>query len=69
MYDSAIRYIDSQLARLFEHLQTIDEYDNTLIIITADHGEALYDRGFCGHAAGNDRRIHDDDGTTSTANC
>jgi len=38
-YDSGIRYTDVQLGRLFEWLRKKDLYDNTLIIITSDHGE------------------------------
>lgn len=61
MYDSVIRYVDAQLKTLFEFLREIGEYDNTLIVVTADHGEALGDRGIYGHASGNEQRLYDDD--------
>lgn len=61
MYDSVVRYVDSQLRTLFEFLKEIGEYENTLIVVTADHGEALGDRGIYGHAAGNEQRLYDDD--------
>jgi len=61
MYDSAIRYVDIQLRILFDYLKEIGEYENTLIIVTADHGEALGDRGIFEHAAGNETRMHDKD--------
>lgn len=61
MYDSVVRYVDAQLETLFDFLREIGEYDNTLVIVTADHGEALGDRGIYGHAAGHEQRIYDDD--------
>jgi len=61
MYDSVIRYVDTQIRKLFDHLREIGEYDNTLIIVTADHGEALGDRGIYGHAAGDEQRLYDND--------
>ncbi len=38
-YDAEIAFIDSQIARLLEAIS--DERERTLIIVTADHGEAL----------------------------
>ncbi len=49
-YDAGIRSVDAQLAELFGYLREIGVYDNSLIIITSDHGESLYDRGiYFGH--------------------
>jgi choline-sulfatase len=61
MYDSVVRYVDAQLERLFDHLREAGEYENTLVVVTADHGEALGDRGIYGHASGNEQRLYDDD--------
>jgi arylsulfatase A-like enzyme len=40
--------VDSQLGRLFERLKEIGEYEKTLIIFTADHGEQLGDHYMSG---------------------
>jgi choline-sulfatase len=48
-YDSALRHIDDQLCRIKKWLKNENEWDNTILIITADHGEALADRGIYGH--------------------
>lgn len=48
-YDGAIAYLDSQLAALLARLKQLDLYDDSLIIITSDHGEAFGDKGLTGH--------------------
>jgi hypothetical protein len=48
-YDSAVRYVDDQLTRIVEWLKTNDVWDETALIVTADHGDALCDRGIYGH--------------------
>jgi choline-sulfatase len=42
-YDAAIQQNDKSFGDLIEELKQLDLYDNTLIILTADHGEELYD--------------------------
>ena len=49
-YDSEIAYCDLHIGRLLDRLRTLDLYDETLIIFTADHGEEFYDHGLLGHA-------------------
>lgn len=45
-YDSEIRFVDTHLQELY----TLFKWDqNTLLIITSDHGEGLWDHGFMGH--------------------
>lgn len=51
IYDNALSYIDSQIARLLEYLRERDVLDETVIIVTGDHGEALHDRGIYNHPA------------------
>ncbi|MFO7975360.1 MAG: sulfatase [Candidatus Hydrogenedentota bacterium] len=46
-YDGEARFADDQAARLLEALER--DFPNTLIIITADHGEELWDHGATGH--------------------
>ncbi len=48
-YDEGIRYVDDGLGRIFELLQRRGLYDDTLIIITADHGEEFMEHGLLGH--------------------
>jgi len=40
-YDGEIAYMDACIARLFTRLQELGIADNTLIILTSDHGETL----------------------------
>jgi arylsulfatase A-like enzyme len=43
-YDGAVAYADMELGRLFAALQTMGLADDTIIVLTADHGEPLGDR-------------------------
>ncbi|HIE50753.1 MAG TPA: sulfatase [Armatimonadetes bacterium] len=40
-YDAEIAYCDAVLARLFTRVDELDLWDDTLIIVTSDHGEEL----------------------------
>jgi len=42
-YYGMVSEVDAQLGRLFDHLRRQDNWDNTLIIVTGDHGEMLGD--------------------------
>ena len=42
-YDMELAWMDSQLGRLFDHLESSGALDNTLIVLTADHGQGLSD--------------------------
>ena len=48
-YDNALHYVDKQLGRLFTVLKELEMYDDALIIVTADHGEAFYENGYATH--------------------
>jgi arylsulfatase A-like enzyme len=48
-YDGTIAYLDSQLGALFKELDKRAVLDNTLVIITSDHGEMLGEHGLFGH--------------------
>lgn len=41
LYDAEIRYLDEQLQRLWSHLRDVGAWENTLLIVTSDHGEYL----------------------------
>jgi arylsulfatase A-like enzyme len=45
MYDGEIRFTDFQLGRLFDALKQEGLWENTIIIITADHGEGFGEHG------------------------
>ncbi len=50
-YDGALAYLDDHLGRLFEALEGRGVLDNTIVVITSDHGEefgehGLYDHGY-----------------------
>jgi arylsulfatase A-like enzyme len=51
-YDQAIRYLDANLARLFDELERRGVLDNTIVIVTADHGEEFLEHGLIGHGDG-----------------
>jgi arylsulfatase A-like enzyme len=49
-YKAALSYIDEELGRLLAYLKTIRAYENTIVVITSDHGENLGERGiYCTH--------------------
>ncbi len=49
-YDGGIAYEDQQVGRLLDKLKSLGLYENTLILITADHGEHFGDHQLLGHA-------------------
>jgi arylsulfatase A-like enzyme len=48
-YDGGIAYEDSQIGVVIHGLKDRGLYDNTLIVITGDHGEGLGEHGVWGH--------------------
>ncbi len=49
IYDSAISYHDQQLGRFVAQLKAWGIWDQTMFILTADHGEELFEDTRCGH--------------------
>jgi arylsulfatase A-like enzyme len=45
LYDGGIRHLDSELEQWFAELERRGLLEDTLVIVTADHGENLLDRG------------------------
>ena len=45
MYDSQIRLVDSAVKDIISTLKRKNLYDDTLVIVTADHGEEFWDHG------------------------
>jgi arylsulfatase A-like enzyme len=49
LYDAEIRHIDAQLERLFDHLKRTGQWDDTTVVVCADHGELHGEHGLYGH--------------------
>jgi hypothetical protein len=50
LYDGELAYTDSQLGKLFDWMEKTGRFDNTMVVIMADHGESLGERGVYRHA-------------------
>ena len=58
-YDGGIRYLDQELEDLFSYLRQIGRFDNTLLIVSADHGDTLGENGHWGHGVDTcQREVH-----------
>jgi len=51
-YDGGIAYLDSQIGNLVSRLKQLGLYENTLLIVTSDHGEAFGEKSLVGHGVG-----------------
>ena len=49
LYDDGISWIDRKLGELFDDLEKRGLVENTLVVLTADHGEMLGEHGLIGH--------------------
>jgi len=59
LYDAEIRYLDQALGELFVVLEEDQLFDDSLIIVTADHGESLGEHGQWTHGTSLfDQQIH-----------
>lgn len=56
-YENSARYIDHQIGRLLDGLKKNGLYDNSTILIMADHGESLGENHRFGHGGGTEHRI------------
>ncbi len=48
-YDENLLYGDHEVGRVIQKLKDMKLYDDTILIITADHGEAFWEHNFQGH--------------------
>lgn len=55
-YDGGIRAVDARIGELIGELKRRGRYANTLLVVTADHGEEFYDHGGWGHG----QSLHDE---------
>jgi arylsulfatase A-like enzyme len=49
-YNSEILYTDHWIGKMVEAIDRMGLKENTLIVVTADHGESLGERGYQGHS-------------------
>ncbi|MCC5850521.1 MAG: sulfatase [Verrucomicrobia bacterium] len=54
-YDTAIRYVDDQIGQLIFRLKQAGVYEDTLMILSSDHGENMGELGIYGEHATADR--------------
>jgi arylsulfatase A-like enzyme len=45
LYDAGVYWVDKQISRLVEALQPLQRWDETVLAVTADHGEAFLEHG------------------------
>lgn len=48
-YFNAVHHLDSQFARVFDHLKEKNLLDSTIVILVGDHGEEFMEHGYWGH--------------------
>lgn len=48
-YWNSVAYADWLIGQYVQRLKALGVYDDTLVVVTADHGESLFDDGFLGH--------------------
>lgn len=51
MYRNAVRYSDRLAGEMLDALARARELDDTLVVITGDHGEEFFESGFFGHTS------------------
>lgn len=50
LYDQEIRYVDDELRSLFDEIDRLGLGEDTVFIVTSDHGEAFLEHGFLLHS-------------------
>jgi len=51
LYDGEVRTLDDQIGEYISKLEQLGILDDTIVVITSDHGEELLDRGNVGHSS------------------
>jgi len=49
LYDGEIRYLDDGIADLVAKLEELGMWDDTIVVVTSDHGEEFFEHGVLGH--------------------
>lgn len=60
LYDGAVRAIDDAAGSILDELERSGLADDTVVVVTADHGEALWENG---HGQGHGDHLFGDEGT------
>jgi len=50
LHDDEIYFLDLMMSKFWDNLKKLPDFDNTVVIITSDHGEHLGEKGYYGHA-------------------
>jgi arylsulfatase A-like enzyme len=58
LYDGALRYLDRHVGDVVDELKANGVYDDTLLVVTADHGECLGEHGVVGHGQLYEEGVH-----------
>jgi arylsulfatase A-like enzyme len=58
VYAKEVRYVDDQFGRVIQKLENDGRMEETIIVITSDHGEGLGDHDWGGHRILYDEQIH-----------
>jgi arylsulfatase A-like enzyme len=49
IYNASLKYFDYQLGLLFKEMRLLGIWDNSVVVVTADHGEELFEENRFGH--------------------
>ena len=49
LYDEIVGYLDRKLAALFDHLRSTGRWDDAMVVVMSDHGEAFGEQGVYNH--------------------
>jgi arylsulfatase A-like enzyme len=59
LYDGEVSWTDHNLGRFFDELEEMGRLDDTVVIVTADHGEEFWDHGLTCHNHSNyEEQVH-----------
>lgn len=61
LYDGEVADVDARLGRVLERMRETGLLDRTIVVVSADHGEELFEHGWVGHAStGYDGKLYDE---------
>jgi arylsulfatase A-like enzyme len=56
-YEAALRHVDAELGELLDELEESGIAERTLVVVTSDHGEEFFERGFLQHGKSLHREV------------